>query len=169
MNTNAVKIDPVWEEKYSAGQEVRYPVDGIANFVYHNAPKDRPRHEVKVLEVGCGTGHNLWFAAREGFSTTGFDGSESAIVKARQRFEDEGLVGDFRVGDFRDLPYENDMFDLVIDRVSLVCVGFEAAKTAIREIHRVTSGGGDSTSILIRTGIAAASPAKPRRTACGAV
>ena len=55
MNTNAVKIDPVWEEKYSAGQEVRYPVDGIANFVYHNAPKDRPRHEVKVLEVGCGT------------------------------------------------------------------------------------------------------------------
>ena len=142
MCNNVDNIDPVWEEKYSAGHEQRYPCDNIVSFIYRKYPRDKSRNQVKILEVGCGTGSNLWFAAREGFNVTGFDGSESAIKKARKRFKEEGLIGDFRVCDFANIPFENEMFDLVIDRVALTCAGFELAKVAIREIHRVIRPGG---------------------------
>ena len=135
-------LDPIWEEKYSQGHTVKYPYDSVVTFVFRNAPKGVERGQVKILEVGCGTGNNLWFAAREGFSVFGVDGSKSAIDFAQQLFEREGLKGDLRVGDFTNLAYDNDFFDLVIDRGSLTCCGFSAAKEAISDIYRVLKPGG---------------------------
>jgi ubiquinone/menaquinone biosynthesis C-methylase UbiE len=97
---------------------------------------------VHILEVGCGTAPNLWFAAREGFSVAGVDGAESAITAAQQRFQSEGLVADLRVADFTTLPFEDNSFDLVIDRCSLTCCGAEMAKQAVVEIRRVLKTGG---------------------------
>jgi SAM-dependent methyltransferase len=94
------------------------------------------------LEIGCGAGNNLWFAAREGFRVAGIDGSESAISFAQKRFESEKLSGDLRVGNFLKLPYENNVFDIGIDRGSLVCVGFAAQQLAIEEMRRVLRPGG---------------------------
>ena len=37
----------------------------------------------RILEVGCGMGNNLWFAAREGCRVSGLDAVESAIRFAR--------------------------------------------------------------------------------------
>ena len=135
--TELPTLDPIWEKKYAAGHMERYPWDVVVSFVFQNFPKDKPRSAVRILEVGCGTGSNLWFAAREGFSVTGVDGSASAINVAQQRFKKDGLVGDLRVADFTRLPFDDNEFDLVIDRGSLVCCGFEAAKQAISEISRV--------------------------------
>lgn len=135
-------FDPVWEEKYSSGHSEHYPWDVIVSFVFRNAPRHKPRSEACVLEVGCGTASNLWFAAREGFQVAGVDGSPSAIVKARQRFEAEGLHADLRVADFTSLPFEDSSFDLAIDRGALVCAGLQAGQRAVREIHRVLRPGG---------------------------
>lgn len=137
MENSAVNFDPCWEEKYSLGHEQRYPWDSVVSFVFRNAPKDRPRHEVKILEVGCGTGSNLWFAAREGFSVAGVDASASAITKAQSRFQTEGLSGNLRVGNFINLPFREDFFDLVIDRAAITCVDFVTAKQVSQEIKRV--------------------------------
>lgn len=135
-------LDPIWEEKYSHGHTVKYPYDSVITFVFRHAPRDLDRKQVKILEVGCGTGNNLWFAAREGFSVFGVDGSKSAISFAKELFEREELQGDLRVADFTNLAYDNDFFDLVIDRGSLTCCGFKAAAEAISEIYRVLKPGG---------------------------
>ncbi len=135
-------FDPIWEEKYSAGHMERYPWDAVVSFVFRNFPKDKPRSAVRILEVGCGTGSNLWFASREGFSVAGVDGSVSAINAAKQRFKEDGLGGDLRVADFTSLPFDDNEFDLVIDRSSLACCGFEMGKQAISEIHRVMKNSG---------------------------
>ena len=90
----------------------------------------------------CGAANNLWFAAREGFQISGIDGSKSAISFAKRRFEDENLKGDLRVGSLLNLPWENDTFDLGIDRGSLVCVNRTNQKIAIEEMHRVLKSGG---------------------------
>ncbi|MDB5526933.1 MAG: methylase involved in ubiquinone/menaquinone biosynthesis [Devosia sp.] len=140
MNTQ--NIDPVWEEKYAAGHAERYPWDVIVSFIYRNAPRDRPRSQVRVLEVGCGTGSNLWFAAREGFSVAGIDGAASAIEYARQRFAAEGLGGDLQVADFTALPFDDASFDLVIDRAALTCVGRSVLEASVAEIARVLRPGG---------------------------
>ena len=130
-------FDPCWEEKYRSGHQQYYPWDSVVSFVFKNAPKDRPRHEIKILEVGCGTGANLWFAAREGFSIVGVDASSNAITRAQSRFEADGLIGNFRVENFTKLSFETNTFDLVIDRAAITCVDFESAKQASREVKRI--------------------------------
>jgi ubiquinone/menaquinone biosynthesis C-methylase UbiE len=145
MTTTATTaFDPVWEaDVYAAGRHLaRYPYDSVVSFVFRHAPSDRPRGEVRILEIGCGAGNNLWFAAREGFRVAGIDGSRSAIEYARRRFAEEGLDGDLRVGDFTALPFDDASFDLVIDRGSTVCVGHTACRLAVREVRRVLVPGG---------------------------
>lgn len=136
------KIDPVWEEKYSQGHAQRYPWDKIVSFVFGYRPREKTIAETAVLEVGCGTASNLWFAAREGFKVAGIEGSPSAIEYAKKRFHEEGLEGDLRVGDFTQLPFEDEAFDLAIDRGALVCAGFSAGQKAVDEIYRILKPGG---------------------------
>jgi SAM-dependent methyltransferase len=140
--TVAHNLDPVWETKYAAGHEERYPWDAVVSFVFRHAPRGCPRSEVRLLEVGFGTGSNLWFAAREGFQVAGIEGSPSAVARACTRFTEEGLDGDLRVGDFASLPFEDQSFDLVVDRGALTCVGHTVAARAIGEIRRVLKPGG---------------------------
>lgn len=135
-------FDTVWEDKYSSGHGQRYPWDSVVSFVFRNAPRDKPHSEVRILEVGCGTAGNLWFAAREGFDVAGIDGSKSAIDTARARFDEESLTADLRVADFTELPFEDRSFDLVIDRGALTCCGYDNMRKAIAEIARVCVQGG---------------------------
>ncbi len=134
-----------WEMHiYSQGEQLnRYPFDSVVSFIYRSFSRSKPRSETKILEIGCGAGNNLWFAAREGFSVSGIDGSSSAIEFALKRFSAEGLNGDLRVGDFNQpLPFESDVFDFVIDREALTCSGFTAARKTIAEVRRVLAPGG---------------------------
>ena len=138
----STRIDPVWEASYAAGHSQRYPWDAVVSFVFRYAPKERARESVRVVEVGCGTGSNLWFAAREGFAVSGIDGSPTAISRARERFAKDGLIGDLRVAEFDALPFENDSFDLAIDRGALTCVGHATGMAAVAEVARVLRSGG---------------------------
>lgn len=136
-------LDPIWEDLYKQGGHAnRYPWDIVVSFVFRNAPRDRPRDQVRILEVGSGTGSNLLFAAREGFTVTGVEGSASAVEYAQKRFKQEDLKGDLRVGDFTRLPFADGSFDLVFDRASLTCVGSEHLRQAVAEIRRVLVPGG---------------------------
>ena len=137
-------FNPIWEKEiYGQGRQLgRYPYDAVVSFVFRYAPPERQRSEIKILEIGCGAGNNLWFASREGFSVTGIDGSATAIDYARKRFAAEGLSGDLRVGDFTALPFEDKSFDMVIERGALVCVGLSAGRHTVAEAHRVLKPGG---------------------------
>lgn len=135
-------IDPVWEKKYAQGYMQRYPWDSVVSFIYRYAPKNVEPSAVKVLEVGFGSGANLWFAAREGFSVAGVEASRSAVLYAKKRFLTEGLEGDLRQGDFVSLPFDSNSFDLVIDRAALTHVGKPNHEQSIKEIHRVLKVGG---------------------------
>ena len=137
-------IPEIWEKQiYGNGNHLnKYPFDNVVTFVNRNYPKDKNRKDIRILEVGCGSGNNLWFAAREGFSVTGIDGSSSAINYAIERFKNEKLEGTFIVGDFTDLPFDDDYFDLVIDRGSIVCVNLDGAKKAISQVKRVLKSSG---------------------------
>lgn len=137
MNLNS--FDPVWEARYKDNPKYRnhYPWSSIVSFIYSNVPNNKESNKIKILEVGCGNGNNLWFAAREGFRVAGIDGSETAIAYAKEWFGREGLAGDFRVGDFTNLPFEDNCFDIVIDRSALTFCGTPAINNAIAEIWRV--------------------------------
>lgn len=130
-----------WEARYAAGQQQRYPWDSVVSFLFRYMPKDRERRDVKVLEVGSGTGANLWFAAREGFSVTGIEISATAVQSARDRFQAESLEGEFVVGDFTKLPFDDASFDLIFDRASLTSATYDKIEMAVREVTRVAKAG----------------------------
>lgn len=111
-------FDTAWEAIHATEEWGKYPSEPIIRFIARNYYK-RDRKEVKILDYCCGAGSNTWFLAREGFDTYAFDGSESAIKKAKKRFAEENLQADLRVRDALELDYDNDFFDCVIDNVSI--------------------------------------------------
>jgi SAM-dependent methyltransferase len=159
--SEARSFDPMWEEKYAAGHSQRYPWDAVVSFVFRHAPRDRPRGEVRILEVGCGTASNLWFAAREGFAVAGVDASASAIRTAQERFRDEGLQADLRTADFTALPFADRTFDLALDRAALSCCGRSAARRAIGELARVLRPGGQLLFMPYSSGHSSRASGKP--------
>jgi len=109
--------------------------------------KINDRSSIRVLDVGCGTGSNLWFLAREGYSISGIDGSEEAIRKAKIRQVDEGLVGDsdkldFSLGNCEVLPWLENTFDAVIHIEGLSGNKLDVIQNSVQDIHRVLKPGG---------------------------
>lgn len=70
-----------------------------------------------VLDVGCGVGITACYLAKKiGCRVVGVDISASMILKAKERAKRNRLDDkvEFKVADARDLPFENDTFDVVI-------------------------------------------------------
>jgi SAM-dependent methyltransferase len=139
---SSMSFDPVWNERYESGLFPRAPYDFVVSFIYRHASKGVPRSKVKILEVGCGGGNNLWFAAMEGFSVAGIDASAAAIKATRKRLDEFDLEGYLGVGDFTSLPFDGDVFDMVIDRGALTCCGTKSIMQTIGEVCRVLHKGG---------------------------
>jgi len=93
--------DPVWENVFRSQSWGKYPAEDFIRFIASNFYNVSDRKNVRILEVGCGPGANLWFMAREGFSVYGIDGSKHAIHLAKLRLDSEcpGWVGQLVVGD----------------------------------------------------------------------
>jgi ubiquinone/menaquinone biosynthesis C-methylase UbiE len=88
----------------------------------------------RVLEVGCGNAYTLGKYAEHGAEVYGLDITEAAIKLSHQRFEYQGLKGDFRVGNAESLPYESDYFDCICSMGVLHHV--PTPEKAVSEIYR---------------------------------
>jgi 2-polyprenyl-3-methyl-5-hydroxy-6-metoxy-1,4-benzoquinol methylase len=70
--------------------------------------------EMKILDVGCGTGRHATNLATKGYKNiTAIDLSPSMIGAAREVAKERNVQVDFRVCDARELPFE-DKFDATI-------------------------------------------------------
>jgi len=142
--------NPIWEKIFASRGWGRYPGEELVRFVARNYYEAPDHSAVKILELGCGPGPNLWFLAREGFSAYGIDGSPSALGQARVRLDSEvpnwhgGLVR----GDLLRLPFPDHFFDAVIDNEAVCCNSFEDARLIYAEAHRVLKPGG---KLFVRT------------------
>lgn len=138
--------DSVWEEIFQSRDWGKYPSEDLIRFVARNFYRVDDRAAVRLLEVGCGPGANLWYLAREGFSFVGIDGSETAITQAEKRLDAEcpdwRARGELRVGDIVNLPFSDASFDAVIDNEAISCNDFDASCKMYAEISRVLKLGG---------------------------
>ncbi len=141
--------DALWEEIFSTRGWGRYPPEDLIRFCAQRFYARQPRSDVKLLEVGFGTGANLWYFAREGFGVHGLEGSEAGATQARQRLDterpgwDRGEADRLRVGDMCDpLPWADNHFDGVIDNDAVTCVDHDSACRVYAQMHRVARPGG---------------------------
>jgi len=137
--------DPVWEQVFTGQEWGKYPPEDLIRFIARNFYNVENRKEIKILEVGCGPGANLWFLAREGFKIFGIDGSQAAITYAENRLNTEcpNWRGELTVGDFSILPYPDNYFDAVVDIEAVYCNPYATSKQIYSEMARVVRGGGE--------------------------
>ncbi|SNB46540.1 Methyltransferase domain-containing protein [Geobacter sp. DSM 9736] len=96
------------EEEWYLGQKPsRYLVEHM-DFIMEFCPGR------KALDIACGEGRNSVFLARNGFSVTGVDISETGLAKARQWARLEELSIDFVHADLASYPLEG-TYDLIIN------------------------------------------------------
>lgn len=81
------------------------------NLIKQNIPLQK---EWKIIDFCCGYGRLSKIFAKEGYQITGIDLSEFFINRAKEIFEQENLVGDFRICDVRSFN-ENEKYHLGIN------------------------------------------------------
>ncbi len=81
--------DRTWEDIFRSQAWGKYPSEDVIRFVARNFYTVPERDAIRILEVGCGPGANVWYIAKEGFSAYGIDGSTTAITICRQRMAAE--------------------------------------------------------------------------------
>jgi 2-polyprenyl-3-methyl-5-hydroxy-6-metoxy-1,4-benzoquinol methylase len=73
---------------------------------------------VRILDIGCGTGRHSIELAKRGYKVVGIDLSESSLKRAKEKALEQNLSIDFQKHDARNLPFLQE-FDLII----MICEG----------------------------------------------
>ncbi|MBV2181846.1 MAG: class I SAM-dependent methyltransferase [Castellaniella sp.] len=138
-SVSIAQFDQAYSQKGLASQRM-YPNEAMVQFVLgrFGGLAQEERRLVRILEVGCGSGANLWMLAKEGFDVYGLDASATGLALAQTHLAQKWGVGaKLTVGDFTRLPYPDRFFDAVVDVVSLQHLNLQDAAVALSEIARV--------------------------------
>lgn len=146
--------DSTWEQVFQTHDWGRYPPEELIRFVARNFFSAPDRKQVKILEIGCGPGANIWFMACEGFDVYAIDGSPTAIDKAERRLRQEGLKAHLQVGDIVSLGdfYPASTFDAVVDVACLQCNDRQAVQTILDEVVAILKPHGKVFSMVVAEG-----------------
>ena len=136
-----ISFDSAWEELFQKRDWGEYPSEEVIRFVARNF-YEKNQAEVRLLDMGCGTGAVTWFMAREGFDVYAFDGSETAVRKARQRMRTEGVNAKITVSDAASFPYPDTFFDGIVDSAMLYANRIDSITVILRECFRTLKAGG---------------------------
>ncbi len=63
--------------------------------------------DLKIIDIGCGTGRHSIELAKRGYVVTGIDLSETLLIRAREKAQEANVKVDFQHHDARNLPFEN--------------------------------------------------------------
>lgn len=136
----------IFEEQYinkKLNAQRLYPNEGLLCFLGGRGLLGKNNKDIRVLEVGCGSGANLWMLAKEGFDVYGMDASETGLRLAKEHLNHKwGVDANLHVGTFDNLPYENEFFDIVVDVVSMQHIELSICRKALKEINRVLKPNG---------------------------
>jgi len=161
---NADNQEIIWNNSFKIGQGLnRYPYAELPSCIFNLYGKNTNKSKITVLEVGSGAGANIWFFAREGFDTYGIDFSKFACKNAKKMLKKDKLKAHIAVGDFCNLPYKNNFFDLVLDRNSLYCLAKKDLLVTCKEIKRVLKKGGRFLSFMYPTDNGCIKYGKPKK------
>jgi len=88
---------------------------GECEFIENEIDYDK---NIRILDIGCGTGRHSIELAKRGYSVTGVDLSNSMLKRAREKAIEQKVNVDFKKADARSLAFKEE-FDLVI----MLCEG----------------------------------------------
>jgi SAM-dependent methyltransferase len=115
-----------------------------AEEVYYLLHRWKDLHFSSVLDLGCGIGRHSMLFARNGFSVTALDLSESGLKRLSETAKSLKLSINTVLADVKSLPFENGSFDALLAYHSIYHVDSPGMERAISEVHRVLKPKGEA-------------------------
>jgi SAM-dependent methyltransferase len=128
-----------WDERYRSGEtpwDTGHPSSELLRVVAEQ--KIAP---CRVLELGCGTGTNAIWLAKQGFDVTAIDLSSLAIDRARCTADGAGVRVRFVQGDVLDPPDLGEPFAFFFDRGCYHVVRRMDVQRFLQTLERFTARG----------------------------
>jgi ubiquinone/menaquinone biosynthesis C-methylase UbiE len=161
MNNEKLAVKDFWNEN-SCG-EVLYlkGEDEIKAFTHQSAMRYQLEPYIltfadfestvnkKVLEIGVGLGADHQKFAEAGAQLTGIDLTNKAIAYTKRRFSIFGLKSELSVSDAENLPFTNELFDVVYSW-GVIHHSPDTPKV-VKEIFRVLKKGGEARIMIYHT------------------
>ncbi|EAH5848694.1 class I SAM-dependent methyltransferase [Campylobacter upsaliensis] len=152
VSSNQGSNEQIWEEIFSKKEWGKYPSESVIRFIARNFYNAKDRNAIKILELGLGTGANLWFCAREGFKVSGIEWSKTGVERFRARLKEENLstqIEQIEIGDYLEKldNFKDESFDAWMDSYSLAYNDFEKTKQIIKKAMKKLKIGGKFFSI----------------------
>jgi SAM-dependent methyltransferase len=136
-----------WDRQYRTGRPIwdsDRPTSELVRVV--RAEQIQP---CRALELGCGTGANAVWLARQGFAVTAVDLSPAAIVRARDRAARANVSVRFLLGDVRQLRPTGGLCGLFVD---CGCFGAVQLADAAGYVEAIRRGARPGSVGLVLTG-----------------
>ncbi len=141
-----MSINNVWEELFKSKAWGKYPSEDLIRFIARNFYAVPNRKEIKILEIGSGTGANVWYLLNEGFTVYAVEGSSTGIELMKSRIQKDANLDIHNLhavqGDIEKLPFESNFFDAVIDIQAIYSNDWKKSKNIIQEVARVLKDDG---------------------------
>lgn len=149
---NNCKVYNQFASQYSAKRKVvsafeKQQWDKLEKIFFEGKNTKKQAQQKILLDAGTGNGRDLLYAKKLGYRVFGIDYSEK-FYKMLLNLEEEGKIerGSCRLGDLRNLPWEENTFDIVRQNATIlhfpiIDVGYGADKV-IAESYRVLKEGG---------------------------
>jgi ubiquinone/menaquinone biosynthesis C-methylase UbiE len=96
----------------------------------------------RVLDVGCGTGNQVFHYAQRGAIATGVDQNPNMIELAERNRKRQGLNSTFRIASATELPFPDGYFDCVSISLALHEMERDERNKAVSEMKRVVKKNG---------------------------
>jgi SAM-dependent methyltransferase len=96
-----------------------------------------------LIDLGCGTGRNSFYAYELGFEATGIDISKTAITEGQEYAKEKNIEIDLGVGSIGEkLAHEDSSFDIALDVTSSNSLTEGEREICFEEMYRVLKPGG---------------------------
>lgn len=138
-----LQFEKHYKESGFASQR-RYPNEALIRFLaehYFHLPRAK-RRKIKILELGCGSGANLWMLAKENFDAYGIDVAPTGVKLCKQMLRFWNAPARIKLGNMRKLDFTDNFFDAIIDVVSIQHTDLAGHREVYGEVLRCLKPGG---------------------------
>lgn len=111
--------------------------DELLGTVFSQGVEDK-ENSIKVLEIGVGTGNLAGRFLESDYDIIGIDQSREMLNVAKEKYPKLRL----RLGDFLNIPYENNEFDVIVSTYAFHHLNEEEKIISIKEMLRVLKDNG---------------------------
>jgi len=136
-----MKLIERWDRSYRDGRRPPWNNDLPAAPVLQEAVKKRAIKPCRTVVLGCGSGANAIFLARNGFDVTAIDVAPSALGVAMADAKKAGVKVRWVLADVLRLP-ESTPYDLIFDRGCYHNVRYVDAAAFVASLKQLTRPGG---------------------------